>query len=86
MGLSIDDEFLNVIAYQARVAYATQQLAACRDALQRQQAERAREASDCTYVQDELANYSRQVQRWQDYLGRLGEVPNVVRDYEIPQI
>ena len=86
MGLSVDDEFLNVIAYQARAAYATQQLAACRDALQRQQAERACEASDGTYVQDELANYSRQVQRWQDYLGRLGEVPNVVRDYEIPQI
>ena len=86
MGLSIDDEFLNVIAYQARVAYAMQQLAACRDALQRRQAEGACESSDGTYVQDELADYSRQVQRWQDYLGRLGEVPNVVRDYEIPQI
>ena len=54
MGLSIDDEFLNVIAYQARVAYATQQLAACRDALQRWQADGACEASDGTYVQDEL--------------------------------
>jgi hypothetical protein len=84
MSLSIDDEFLNVIAYQARVAYATQQLAACRDALQRWQAEGACEASDGMCAQDELADYSRQVQRWQDYLGRLGEAPNVVRGYETP--
>jgi len=34
MSLSADDEFLNIIAHQARVAYATQQLAACREALQ----------------------------------------------------
>ena len=86
MGLSIDDEFLNVIAYQARVAYATQQLAACRDALQRWQADGAREVSDGTCAQDELADYTRQVQRWQDYLGRLGEVPNVVRGCEMPLI
>ena len=79
MSLSADDEFLNTIAYQARVAYATQQLATCRDALQRRQVDGAPEAgaSDGGAVQQELVHYTQQIERWQDYLGRLGAKPSV---------
>jgi hypothetical protein len=71
MSLPADDEFLNTIAYQARAAYATQQLAACRDALQRWQVDRASEASaNGGAVQQELAHYTQQIERWQDYLGQ----------------
>ena len=86
MSLSADDEFLNTIAYQARVAYATQQLAACRDALQRRQADEATEAdaSDGGAVQQELAHYTQQLERWQDYLGHLEAKPNVLRASQMP--
>jgi hypothetical protein len=67
MGLFADDEFLNVIAHQARVAYATQQLAACRDAHQRGQVDGASEvdAGDGA-PQQELVHYTQQIERWQD--------------------
>jgi hypothetical protein len=86
MSLSADDEFLNTIAYQARVAYATQQLAACRDALQRRQVGGASEAgaSDGVPLQQELAHYTQQLERWQDYLGHLGAGPNGLSASEMP--
>jgi hypothetical protein len=84
MSLSADDEFLTVIAHQARVAYATQQLTACRAALQAWQADVAREVPDGTHVPNELADYARQIARWQDYLGWLGTMPNVLRGGEMP--
>jgi hypothetical protein len=79
MSLSADDDFLNTIAYQARVAYATQQLQSCQQALQHWQARVTPElgASDRARAQDELAYYAQQVERWQSYLRSLGEEPGV---------
>jgi hypothetical protein len=75
MSLAADDEFLGAIAQQARVAYATQQLDACRTALQSWQAEAAFEvgAPDDPRVRHELAYYTSQVERWQEYLRCLGQ-------------
>ena len=86
MSLSADDEFLNTIAHQARVAYATQQLAACRDALQCRQVDGASEAgaSDGGAVQQELVHYTQQIERWQNYLGHLGAKPNVLWASQMP--
>ena len=80
MSLSVDDDFLDAIAHQARVAYAMQQLHACRTALQRWQANAGGEvgAGDPTHVEHELMYYTQQVERWQDYLSRLREGPNVL--------
>jgi hypothetical protein len=78
MSLSADDDFLNTIAHQARVAYATQQLESCQQALRRWQAHAAPEvgASD-PRAQYEQAYYTEQVERWQSYLRSLGEQPDV---------
>ena len=80
MSLYADDDFLGAIAQQARVAYATQQLDACRDALQNWQAEAALGvgASDNPRVLHELAYYTAQIEHWQDYLGRLGICSNPI--------
>jgi hypothetical protein len=80
MSLSVDDDFLDAIAHQARVAYATQQLHACRTTLQRWQANAGGEmsAGDSTRGQHELAYYAQQVERWQNYLRHLGEGLNVL--------
>jgi hypothetical protein len=77
--LCIDDEFLNVMAHQARVSYASQQLDAYEHALGRWQAYATDEiaAADHSRVRHELAYYSQQVARWQDYLGRLEAKSNV---------
>jgi len=73
MSLSTDDAFLQVIAQQAQVAYATQQLIVHRSALQHWQAQAARELSGADHprVQYELEYYNQQVERWQEYLERL---------------
>ena len=84
MSLSANDEFLNVIAHQARVAYATQQLSMCRKALQAWQANAADEVRDRTHVTEQLADYTRQIAHWQDYLGSLGVMPNLLRECEMP--
>ena len=80
MSLSADDDFLVAIAQQALVAYATHQLGVCRTALQSWQAEAALEvgANDNSRVQHELAYYTTQVKRWQDYLERLRPASNGV--------
>ena len=83
MSLSTDDEFLAIIAHQARVAYATQQLDACRAALQAWHVDAARTVNDSTHVPDALAEYTRQIARWQDYLGGLGAAPNAQRRDEM---
>jgi len=79
MSLSADDDFLDVVAHQARVTYATQQLNICRTALQRWQAHPADEvgAYDHARVQHELVYYTQQVNRWLDYLASLGQMPYV---------
>ena len=73
MSLSTDDDFLDVIAQQARATYATQQLIAHRGALQRWHAHAASElgGADHPRVQYELEYYNQQVERWQEYLERL---------------
>jgi hypothetical protein len=84
MSLSADDEFLNVIAHQARVAYATQQLSMCREALRAWQANTEGEVHDHPRVLDELAEYTRQIAHWQDYLGCLGAMSALPWGCEIP--
>jgi hypothetical protein len=72
MSLSADDDFLVAIAQQALAAYATHQLDVCRAALQSWQTEAALVvATGDSRVQHELAYYTIQVDRWQDYLERL---------------
>jgi hypothetical protein len=76
--LYIDDEFVNVIAHQARVTYAMQQLEAYHHALGRWQAYALHElAADYSRVPHELAYYRQQIARWQDYLARLATESNV---------
>jgi hypothetical protein len=77
--LYIDDEFVNVIAQQARVTYATQQLEAYHHALGRWQAYAICELAGADYsrVRYKLAYYRQQIARWQDYLGRLATEFNV---------
>jgi hypothetical protein len=79
MSLSVDDDFLDAIAHQARVVYATQQLHACRTTLLHWQASADGEvgAGDPTRVRHELIYYAQQVERWQNYLRHLGEGLNV---------
>ncbi|HEX5692750.1 MAG TPA: hypothetical protein VFX76_22210 [Roseiflexaceae bacterium] len=84
MSLSAHDEFLHVIAHQARVAYATQQLSMCRKALQAWQANAPDEIYDRTHMANQLADYTRQIAHWQDYLGSLGAMPNLLRGCEMP--
>jgi len=74
-----DDEFVNVIAHQARVNYATQQLEAYYHVLERWQAYAIRElaTADCSHMRHELAYYRQQIACWQDYLGRLATESNV---------
>jgi hypothetical protein len=77
MSLTRDDNFLVTIAQQALVAYATHQLGVCRTALQSWQAEAALVVgTGDSRVRHELAYYTTQVERWQDYLERLGTESN----------
>jgi hypothetical protein len=73
MRLSTDDDFLDVVAHQARVTHATQQLNVYRSTLQRWQA-RELGAADRPRVRYELEYYNQQIERWQEYLERLMSV------------
>jgi hypothetical protein len=68
-----DDAILDMVAHQARVAYATHQLTACEVAVRRwqQPIEQAATPIDCAHARHELAYYTQQVMRWQDYLAQL---------------
>ena len=72
--LSANDSFLDLIAHQAQIAYASQQLQVLQDVLQgllkHSGADLA--ASVNPRLQHELAYYTQQVERWRDYLGGLG--------------
>jgi hypothetical protein len=80
MSLAADDDFLGIIAQQAQLAYAMQQLHACQQALQNWQAKAALGvgASDNLRARHELVYYTQQIERWQDYLRLLGMVSNPV--------
>ena len=80
MSLYADDDFLLTIAHQARVAYGTQRLNACWEALQQRQtlATLGIDAADDRRVDHEEAYYTQQVEHWQEYLARLGEESQVV--------
>jgi hypothetical protein len=83
MSLSADDDFLGATAQQARVAYATQQLNVCRNALQGCQADVGREVdAGEPRVQHELLYYTEQVARWQDYLVYLEKGTNAVESVQ----
>lgn len=79
MSLYADDDFLHTIAHQAQVGYGTQRLNVCWDALQQWQthATLGTYAAHDTRVAHEVAYYTQQVERWQDYLARLGEEAQV---------
>ena len=72
--LSANDSFLDLVAHQAQVAYASQQLQVLQGALQgllkHSEAELA--AGVSAGLQYELAYYTQQIERWLDYLGCLG--------------
>jgi hypothetical protein len=72
MSLHPDDEFLDLIVRQARVAYATQQVNAYQKDLECRQAHAmAEDAHQQSRGQQELLYYIQQVGHWQDYLMRL---------------
>ena len=73
MGLSANDAFLDTIAQQARLAYASQQLHVLQTRLQRLQvdAEAGLDAESSSRVRHELTYYTQQIERWQSYLERL---------------
>jgi hypothetical protein len=68
-----DEEFLDMIAYQARVTYATQQLATCQITLHHWQqcTEESATASEHAKAQHNVTYYSQQVAHWQTYLTAL---------------
>ena len=68
-----DDELLDMIAQQARAAYAQQQLEQFQATLQQWQghAEHGSNAFSDKRVQHELAYYAQQIIRWQTYLTNL---------------
>jgi hypothetical protein len=72
MSLHPDDEFLDLIVRQARVAYATQQVKAYQKELECRQAHAIGEDDhQQSRGQQELLYYIQQVGHWQDYLMRL---------------
>ncbi len=75
-----DEQLLDAIASQARMAYAATQLAACQAALhlwQQRTEQRSGEFSP-ERIQHELTYYIQQAARWQQYLTELGPKPQIV--------
>jgi hypothetical protein len=68
-----DDAILDVVAHQARIAYATHQLTACEASVRRWQQPIGQAVTpiDCAHARHELAYYTQQVMRWRDYLAQL---------------
>jgi len=77
MSLSASDAFLDTIAQQAQIAYATEQLQVYQTELQRWHTHPADPVGPYsqTRVQHELMYYAQQVERWQKFLARLGIGP-----------
>lgn len=77
MSLATNDEFLDAIAHQARFAYASQQLHVLHGVLQGLLTHSGAElgAGVSQGAQHELVYYTQQIERWQEYLGRLGTSP-----------
>jgi hypothetical protein len=72
MSLHPDDEFLDVIVRQARIAYATQQVNVYQMELQCRQARQMGEDDHQeSRGRQELLYYIQQVGHWQEYLMRL---------------
>ncbi len=78
--LHVDEVLLDAIAYQARVAYATTQLATCQAALHLWQYRADQQPSQFSRerIQYELAYYTQQVARWHAYLAGLAQEPQVI--------
>ena len=77
---STEEQLLDAIAGQARIAYATAQLAACQAALHlwQQRAEQRSSEFPTERVQHELADYTQQTARWQQYLTELAPEPRII--------
>ena len=73
MSLPADDEFLAIVAQQARITYATQQLQIHQSLLQRWQSHQVGDMGPYgpNRVQHELVYYERQAERWLAYLEHL---------------
>jgi hypothetical protein len=73
MSLSASDEFLDAIAQQAQVTYASQQLHVLQDMLQDLLTYSGAEpdAGVSPRAQHELGYYTQQIERWQEYMERL---------------
>jgi hypothetical protein len=68
-----DEDLLDAIARQARVAYATQQLNECSSAVEHWQKRIEHDADVFNYegLEHQLNYYVRQAERWQSYLAIL---------------
>jgi hypothetical protein len=79
--LTIDDDLLDAVAHQARVAYALQQLARHRVGIQCWKGQMDPNASEfsaefaAAYADCSLDDHVQQVERWQHYLEELGSPP-----------
>jgi len=80
----MDDNYLAMIAHQARMDYATRQLYECQAALQHWQAhtEQSQIEVGCGRVQFELTYHTQQIERWHDYLATLGSVEPLITRLE----
>jgi len=76
-----EEQLLDAIAGQARMAYAAAQLAACQVALDlwQQRAEQRSSELSLERVQHELAYYTQQMARWQQYILELAPEPYIIR-------
>ena len=76
------EQLLEAIAGQTRMAYAATQLAACQAALDlwQQRAEQRRSEFSPERLQHELAYYTQQRARWQQYLAAFSAEPRMIQD------
>jgi len=65
-----DDDILDAVAHQARMAYATHRLAECEAAVRlwQRRVEQAATQINGAQAWHELTHYTQQVTRWRDYL------------------
>ncbi len=76
-----EEQLLDAIAGQARLAYAAKQLAAGEVALRlwQQRAEQPGTEFSPEGIQHEIVYYTQQIARWQEYIAELAPEPYIIR-------
>ena len=79
----IEEQLLDAIAGQARLAYAVKQLAVCEAALQlwQQRAEHPGPEFSPEGIQHEIDYYTLQIARWQQHIAELAPEPYIIRSF-----